>query len=342
MVVDLFLVYQFVRKLTTPFEDWEAYKLGIIDEKGKVLRKRKTLGTSREKNAFGVFDVMILNLKKLLSKLPGGSSKIASYAAALFLIREWNHFSDGSLLTEDVNDEDILESLELFSGTYSYYINEARDVQEKMMLETPTVNVGGGDIAGLGVGPQGEPGVTPAQAARYKRKNKRKKRDLKSFRRIMGENKEDPDIGDKEGVQPASYYKGVKKSVKDDREKHFKKYGKMDDNDPKAYKPAPGDKTAKTKVSKHTKKFKRLYGESSEDLFESATKTALKKKAEKTGISYSILKKVYDRGVAAWRTGHRPGTTPAQWGMARVNSFATGGKTRTTTDADLWKKHKGK
>ena len=58
-------------------------------------------------------------------------------------------------------------------------------------------------------------------------------------------------------------------------------------------------------------------------------------------ISYSILKKVFDRGVAAWRTGHRPGTTPEQWGYARINSFATGGKTRTTADADLWKKHKG-
>jgi len=63
----------------------------------------------------------------------------------------------------------------------------------------------------------------------------------------------------------------------------------------------------------------------------------LQKKAEKSGISYSILKKVYDRGMAAWRTGHRPGTTPQQWAYARVNSFITGGKTRTTADADLWK-----
>jgi hypothetical protein len=67
----------------------------------------------------------------------------------------------------------------------------------------------------------------------------------------------------------------------------------------------------------------------------------LKKKAEASGMSFSILKKVYNRGVAAWRTGHRPGTTPEQWGHARVNSFITGGKTRTTGDADLWKQHKG-
>jgi hypothetical protein len=71
------------------------------------------------------------------------------------------------------------------------------------------------------------------------------------------------------------------------------------------------------------------------------TDEALKNKAEKSGISYGILKKVFDRGVAAWRTGHRPGTTPTQWGLARVNSFIVGGKTRKTADADLWKQHKG-
>ena len=51
--------------------------------------------------------------------------------------------------------------------------------------------------------------------------------------------------------------------------------------------------------------------------------TAVKNKAEKTGMPYSILKKVYDRGMAAWKGGHRPGTTPQQWAMARVNSFVT-------------------
>jgi len=67
---------------------------------------------------------------------------------------------------------------------------------------------------------------------------------------------------------------------------------------------------------------------------------AVKNKAAKSGISYAILKKVYDRGMAAWKGGHRPGATPQQWALARVNSFLTGGKTRTTADADLWKKAK--
>ena len=70
------------------------------------------------------------------------------------------------------------------------------------------------------------------------------------------------------------------------------------------------------------------------------TEAAIRNKADDTGISYDILKKVFDRGVAAWKTGHKPGTTAIQWGLARINSFATGGKTQSTADADLWAKHK--
>ena len=58
------------------------------------------------------------------------------------------------------------------------------------------------------------------------------------------------------------------------------------------------------------------------EIEESSTK-GLQNKASKSGFAYKTLKKVFDRGVAAWRTGHRPGTTPAQWGMARVNAFIT-------------------
>jgi len=138
---------------------------------------------------------------------------------------------------------------------------------------------------------------------------------------------QDPDIKDRKGSQPAGYYKGLKsKSTKQKRAAHFAKYAKMDDDNPAAYKKAPGDATAKTKPSKYTKKFQQMFGELySEDfgIKEGNVKAALQKKADKSGMPYAILKKVFDRGVAAWRTGHRPGTTPTQWGLARVNSFAT-------------------
>ena len=64
-------------------------------------------------------------------------------------------------------------------------------------------------------------------------------------------------------------------------------------------------------------------------------------KAKKSGFSLGILKQVYKRGMAAWKVGHKPGTTPQQWGMARVNSFITGGRTRVKGDPDLWAKQKG-
>ena len=91
----------------------------------------------------------------------------------------------------------------------------------------------------------------------------------------------------------------------------------------------------------------RFIEETSNDIFnavlldEEKSDEGLKGKAEKSGISYGILKKVFDRGLAAYQTSHRPGTTPQQWAYARVNSFITGGKTRTTGDADLWAKHSG-
>lgn len=137
--------------------------------------------------------------------------------------------------------------------------------------------------------------------------------------------RQDPDIKDREGTQPARYHSGLKKSTKVARDRQFKKQSKMDDDDPKAYKPAPGDASAETKPSKYTKIVKKMMDEkhtfsSFLELNEDPSKS-FKKKSEKSGISVSTLRKVYNRGVAAWKTGHRPGTTPEQWGHARVNAF---------------------
>jgi len=76
-----------------------------------------------------------------------------------------------------------------------------------------------------------------------------------------GYEKQDPDIKDKKGTQPAKYYKGIAKSTKKKRDAYFKKQAKKADDDPSAYKPAPGDTKTKTKPSVHTKKFKQMYGE---------------------------------------------------------------------------------
>ena len=133
---------------------------------------------------------------------------------------------------------------------------------------------------------------------------------------------------DKASGLPKKYVAGLSKSTAKARAAHWKKMEKYSDRDPRAYEPAPGDKTAKTKLSKHTRKYRKMFGESSSE--------GLAAKAKKSGVSLSTLRKVYKRGVAAWNSGHRPGTTPQQWGMARVNSYITKGKgTYHGADKDL-------
>lgn len=125
------------------------------------------------------------------------------------------------------------------------------------------------------------------------------------------------------------YFKGLSASTIAARKRHWKKMDKKSDRDPSSYEPAPGDANAKTKPSKHTLAVRKMMKESSAD-------NSLAAKAKKSGISVSTLKAVYRRGVAAWNSGHRPGTTPQQWGHARVNSYIRKGSgTYHGADKDL-------
>ena len=112
MIVDLFLVFQFIKRLSTPFKDWDAYKLGIIDEKGTQLIKRKDFTKRDQKDAFGIFDIMIMKLKRLLEKIPGGKSRIGSYAAALYLIKEQESINASGIdLIESYSEDELEETL---------------------------------------------------------------------------------------------------------------------------------------------------------------------------------------------------------------------------------------
>ena len=90
--IDLFVAYCFLRILTTPWKKTDAFKLGIIDEKGKILKKKNKLKGSEEKEAYTMFDRLVWKLKRLLEKISFGKTRIASYAAALWLIKEENNF----------------------------------------------------------------------------------------------------------------------------------------------------------------------------------------------------------------------------------------------------------
>ena len=136
-----------------------------------------------------------------------------------------------------------------------------------------------------------------------------------------------------------SYVAGLSTATAKARKSHWARTSKMDPKNPAAYEPAPGDATAKTKLSKHTKAYRAKFGEEVEmedAALDEAAEAGLAAKAKKSGVSIGTLRKVYNRGMAAWRTGHRPGTTPQQWGMARVNSYITKGKgTYHGADKDL-------
>ena len=152
------------------------------------------------------------------------------------------------------------------------------------------------------------------------------------------------------------YFKGLTKKQKDAKEAQIKKQSKMSDSDPNAYKPMPGDldKSGKfkgsRKKSKATELVNKMMDESAIIKFDqwemmnelsSAAEKSLKAKSKKTGISFGILKQVFNRGMAAWKTGHRPGQSQEAWAHARVNSFVTKSPgTWGKADKDLAKKVK--
>ena len=93
--IDLFVVYRFLRILTTPWEEQEAFKHGIIDKDGKLLRRNKTLKTEDEKKSHTLLHRLVFNLKRLLHKIPGVRTKIGTYATALFLLKQhFSHFAE--------------------------------------------------------------------------------------------------------------------------------------------------------------------------------------------------------------------------------------------------------
>ena len=105
--IDLFVTYRFIRLLTTTFQKTDAYKLGIIDENGNRIKKPNStkpaveLSTSEQKNAYTILHKLVFNIKKLFNKVPGLRTKVGTYAAALFLLKD--------TFKEHVEDPDMFE-----------------------------------------------------------------------------------------------------------------------------------------------------------------------------------------------------------------------------------------
>ena len=109
--IDLFVTYRFIKLLVTPFEKTEAFKLGIIDETGNRIMpepvggvrqtKPEPLRTSEEKNSYTILHKLVFNIKKIFGKVPGLRTKLGTYAAALFLLKD--------TFKESVDDPDVFE-----------------------------------------------------------------------------------------------------------------------------------------------------------------------------------------------------------------------------------------
>jgi hypothetical protein len=124
---------------------------------------------------------------------------------------------------------------------------------------------------------------------------------------------------------PLKYFSGLTRKQKNTRKKEIKKFGSKSWKNKKAYVGFKTDKGIKTKKSHYTANWKSKYPDA----------TSLEQKAAVSGVPLKYIKQSYNRGMAAWRTGHRPGATQQQWGYARVHSFLLCGKTYHTTDSDL-------
>lgn len=124
---------------------------------------------------------------------------------------------------------------------------------------------------------------------------------------------------------PPKYYAGLSKTRKKQRAAEIRRFGSMSWRDPKAYVGFKTDRDLKTRRSGYTSTWTRRFPNAK----------SLAEKAAATGVPEHFLRESYNRGMAAWRTGHRPGATQQQWGYARVHSFLLCGKTAITTDSDL-------
>lgn len=122
---DLYYSFRFVKLLTTPWEETDAYKLGIIDEKGKRDKAVK-LDNDEKKSAYTTFIRLVFNIKRLLEKVPGGRSTLASYAAALFLLKEKYSLSNSTI--NKILRECNIDPLDFLEESCYWYVLENKQL----------------------------------------------------------------------------------------------------------------------------------------------------------------------------------------------------------------------
>ena len=168
--VDALITYRILRLLTTPFDQQDAFRLGLIDKRGNRLKKENELNTTEEQEAYSLLHRMVFRLKRIIEKVPMDNKNFLSFATAVALVREGVEYDDEILeevfyMTQERQDvKDLAEELE--SGKVRSF---------KQFIEE--MGVAGGGVAGIGINNpsipnQDEPGVSKGQQKKYKKKNK--------------------------------------------------------------------------------------------------------------------------------------------------------------------------
>ena len=322
-----------------------------VDEFANLLDKYN--GVDGRHGFYGFDDIKVVSAGERDPDAEGVTGMSASKMRAAAGANEFDQFKLG--LPKGFKDgEKLFKDVRTFMGIKEEYNLTLEELNRDLYIRGEIWNVG--DVVKT---TEGDEGTIIRKGTNYVV--------FEDLRRVwlhnLEEVKQDKDIKDREGTQPAKYYAKdadgdeMSTATKKKRASHFAK---------KKSGPAPGDANADTKPSKHTKKFKQMFGEEDpcwdthkqvgtkmkngkkvpncvpkEEVLDEKI-AGLVTKAEKSGMPYGILKKVYDRGMAAYKTGHRPGTTAQQWAFARVNSFVTKSSgTWGKADADLAAKVRG-
>jgi hypothetical protein len=135
--IDAFITFRFLKLLVTPFNKTEAFKLGIIDERGKILRKYKTLERIEERQAYTILHRLVFNVKKLIEKVPGGKSRLFYHDSDGKLVEKefYKYLKDNDLLEEEDGEikEEITFADKLLKGTYKLSQDVGVDEDDKVI-----------------------------------------------------------------------------------------------------------------------------------------------------------------------------------------------------------------
>lgn len=149
-IIDTLFVFRLLRKLTMKYEKWDAFKSGVIDKNGNIIVKKKERD-KKQKDSFNMLDRLAWNLKRLIGKVPGGKSQVASYVAALALIKEYTIREKGEATSEYLSER--LEEHGLVSKR-DYDLSNAEGYWNAMLdaMEEGTVSGAsfGGPLSGAG------------------------------------------------------------------------------------------------------------------------------------------------------------------------------------------------